>query len=72
MQDVNIIMVMFIFTIVSVALFVRENDAALDQLADWAASRAYGIRCAKAEHQQRKYIREMAELKSCDVRESDV
>lgn len=60
MEDLNVVLLMIVFTFACVIMFVRENTDALDQLADWAASRSYGIKCARAEHVERKRKREPA------------
>lgn len=59
MEELNMILLMFVITLACVIMFVRENTDALDQLADWAASRSYGLKCAHAEHVDRKNKREV-------------
>lgn len=53
-EDMNIVMSAIIILAASAAAFVRENPSALDQLADWASSRSWGIKCARAEAERRK------------------
>lgn len=54
MAEINTVMAFIILMAITAVVFVRENPSALDQLADWAACRSYGLKCAKAEAERRK------------------
>ena len=47
-------LLLFFLAVVCGVLLLKEDANALDKLSDWAASRSYGLKCAKAEHEQRK------------------
>ena len=52
-QTVNIILSSIVVMLVVAVLFVRENASALELLSNWAASRAWGLKCAKVEMERR-------------------
>jgi hypothetical protein len=54
MGDINVVMGITLVFIATAVAFTRETPKALDMLADWAACRSYGLKCAKAEAQRRK------------------
>jgi len=54
MLELNMMLLLFFLAVVCGVLLLKEDANALDKLSDWAASRSYGLKCAKAEHEQRK------------------
>ena len=54
MDDINLIMGFTLVFIAVTVVFTRENPSALDALANWAACRSWGLKCAKAEAERRK------------------
>jgi uncharacterized protein YybS (DUF2232 family) len=54
MLELNLLLFLFFLAVVCGLLLLKESETALDELADWAASRSYGLKCARAEHEQRK------------------
>jgi hypothetical protein len=53
MYELNIVLAFFAVFVVCAFLAVRENESALDLLSNWAASRSWGLKCAKAEYKNR-------------------
>lgn len=56
LEDINILLSGILTLAAFAAAFSRENPYVLDAIARWAASRAYGIRCAAAESERRRQL----------------
>jgi hypothetical protein len=53
MYELNMFLTFFAVAVLSAVVFVRENASALDALANWAAARSWGLKCAKVEYENR-------------------
>ena len=70
MYELNMTLLMFALFIVCSFFFVRENEHALDLLSNWAASRSWGLKCAKAEYKNRlekmeDVVQQLQQERSC-------
>ena len=64
MNDVNAILATLVLLAGIAAAAVRESPEALDSISRWAAARAWGIRCGRAEYERRKLEAEAGEVEA--------
>jgi len=53
-ESINAITSLAVVFGVCAVFITRETPAIRDRLAAWAASRSYGLKCARAEYEQRQ------------------